>query len=84
MNNPFDLSTYKPQIDMKDSERSRKSSYQMSRYVNEQRKKGIELFTSCAARANAYEGGSPKEYATEMPVMPLHNRSVARKRRAAK
>jgi hypothetical protein len=84
MNNPFDLSTYKPQINMKDSERSRKSSYQMSRYVNEQRKKGVELFSSCASRADAYAGGVPKDYATDMPVMPLHERTIAKKRREAK
>ena len=79
MSDPFDWRNSKSQINWKSLERSRKSSYQMSRHVNEQRKKGIEPSASCATRPGAYLGGLPKDYTTEMPFMP-HRRDSAKKR----
>jgi hypothetical protein len=79
MSDAFDWRNTKSQINWKSLERSRKSSYQMSRHVNEQRKKGIEPSASCATRPDAYLGGLPKDYTTEMPEMPLHKRSLNRK-----
>ena len=75
MNNPFDLENYKPQIDMRDQERARRSAYQASRIVNEKRKQGVEP----SAAYGASYGGVPQDYATEMPVIPMHKRSVQRK-----
>jgi len=75
MNNPFDLDNYKPQINLKDLEKSRRSAYQSSRIVNEKRKAGVEP----SAAYGASYGGVPQDYATEMPVMPMHKRSVQRK-----
>lgn len=75
MNDPFDLDNYKPQINLKDLEKSRRSAYQSSRIVNEKRKQGVE---PSAAYGVSY-GGVPQDYATEMPVMPMHKRSVQRK-----
>lgn len=75
MNDPFDLENYKPQINLKDLEKSRRSAYQSSRIVNEKRKAGIEP----SASYGASYGGVPQDYATEMPVMPMHKRSVQRK-----
>ena len=37
MNDPFDWRNYKPQISMRDLEKARRNSYQMTRHVNEQR-----------------------------------------------
>ena len=84
MNNPFDWRNYKPQVSMKDLESARKSSYQMTRFINDQRRQGIEPSRPYAERNKAHLAGVPQEYTVEMPVMPLHNRSAARKRRAAK
>ena len=75
MNNPFDWKNYKPTINMADIERARKSSYQQARLVNEKRKQGIE---PSKPYANSL-GGIPKDYALDMPVMPIHKRSAARK-----
>lgn len=79
-NNPFDWKNYQPQISMADVERARKSAYQQTRVVNDQRKQGIE---PSKPYANSM-GGIPQEYTLDMPVMPLHNKSEARKRRQAK
>ena len=79
-NNPFDWKNYQPQISMADIERARKSAYQQTRVVNEQRKAGIE---PSKPYANSM-GGIPQDYTTEMPVMPMHKRSAARKRRQDK
>jgi len=77
MTNPFDLKNYKPVIDMSDIERARKSAYQQTRLVNEKRKAGIE---PSKPYANSF-GGIPQDYTTDMPVMPLHKRSVQKKRK---
>lgn len=79
-NNPFDWKNYKPTISMADVERARKSAYQQTRVVNEQRKAGIE---PSKPYANSL-GGIPQDYTTEMPVMPIHKRSAARKKRQEK
>lgn len=79
-NNPFDWKNYTPKISMADIERARKSAYQQTRVVNDQRRQGVEPSRPYANST----GGIPQEYTLDMPVMPLHNRSVARKRRAAK
>jgi len=80
MNNPLDWRNYTPTISMADIERVRKSSYQQTRVVNDQRKQGVE---PSKPYANS-KGGVPQEYVLDMPVMPLHDRSAARKRRQAK
>lgn len=79
-NNPFDWKNYQPQISMADIERARKSAYQQTRVVNEQRKAGIEPSKPYASSF----GGIPQDYTTEMPVMPIHKRSAARKKRQEK
>jgi hypothetical protein len=79
-NNPFDWKSYVPTINMADVERARRSSYQQTRLVNEKRKQGIE---PSKPYANSF-GGVPQDYTTDMPVMPLHKRSAAKKRRAGK
>ena len=79
-NNPFDWKNYQPQISMADIERARKSAYQQTRVVNEQRKAGIE---PSKPYANSF-GGIPQDYTTEMPVMTIHKRSAQRKRRQEK
>lgn len=84
MNNPFDLKTYKPQVSMADIERARKSAYQQTRVINDKRKEGIEPSKPYAQRNKTHSAGVPQEYALDMPVMPLHDRSEARKRRQAK
>lgn len=84
MNNPFDLKTYKPQVSMADIERARKSAYQQTRVINDKRKEGIEPSKPYAQRNKTHSAGVPQEYALDMPVMPLHDRSAARKRRQAK
>jgi hypothetical protein len=77
-NNPFDLANYKPQISMRDREKARKVAYQVSRHINEQRKKGIEPSAPYAASV----GGWPQDYTTEMPEMPVHKQTIqARARR---
>lgn len=83
-NNPFDWRNYTPTISMADVERARKSAYQQTRVVNDQRKQGIEPSKPYAQRNKAHLAGTPQEYTLNMPVMPLHNRSEARKRRQAK
>ena len=80
MNNPFDWRNYQPQVSMADVERARKSAYQQTRVINDQRKQGVE---PSKPYANSM-GGVPQEYTLDMPVMPLHDRSAARKRRQAK
>lgn len=80
MNNPFDLKNYKPVIDMSDIEKARRSAYQSTHIVNEKRKKGIE---PSQPYANSF-GGTPQEYTLDMPAMPIHKRSEARKKRQAK
>jgi hypothetical protein len=77
MNNPFDLATYKPQLDMRDQEKARRSAYQMTHYINEKRKQGIEP----SAPYSASVGGVPQDYAMDMPTMPLHKRSEKRSRK---
>lgn len=79
MNNPFDLENYKPQINMKDIEKSRRSAYQSSRIVNQKRKQGIEPSQPFAQRSMAHEAGLPQNYTIEMPVMPMHKRSIQKR-----
>ena len=74
MNNPFDLKNYKPVIDMSDIEKARRNAYQMTHHINEKRKAGIE---PSQPYANSF-GGIPQDYTMEMPVMPMHKRSVKR------
>lgn len=76
MNNPFDLANYKPQLDMRDQEKARRNAYQMTHFINEKRKKGIEPSEAYGSRAS----GVPQDYTTEMPKMPLHKRSEKRSR----
>ncbi len=76
-NNPFDWRNYTPTVSFADLEKARKNAYQAARYVNEQRKQGIE---PSAPYANSF-GGKPQDYTTEMPVMPMHKRSERRKAR---
>jgi hypothetical protein len=77
LNNPFDLKTYKPQLDMRDIEKARRNAYQMTRFVNEQRKRGIEPSAPYAASV----GGWPQDYVTEMPEMPMHKKTLRKKAR---
>jgi hypothetical protein len=81
MNNPFDLNSYKPQINMRDQERARRSAYQASRIINEKRKQGIEPSKPYAQRNMAHVAGLPQDYTTEMPKMPMHKRSVNRSKK---
>ena len=81
MNNPFDWRNYKPTISMADIERARKSAYQQTRVVNEQRKKGIEPSRPYTERTDISFGDKPKEMTIDMPVMPMHKRSLNRKAR---
>lgn len=77
-NNPFDWQNYTPKLNMKDLERARKVAYQVSHRVNEQRKQGLE---PSSPYANS-RGGVPQDYTTEMPVMPVHKKTLqARARR---
>jgi hypothetical protein len=80
MNNPFDLKNYKPVIDMTDIEKARRNAYQMTHLINEKRKAGIE---PSQPYANSF-GGKPQDYTMEMPVMPMHKRSVQKKRKQEK
>ena len=82
MNNPFDWKNYTPTISMKDLESARKSSYQMTRFINDQRRQGIEPSRPYAERNKAHLAGVPQEYTVEMPVMPLHKRTAQKKRKA--
>ena len=78
MNNPFDLANYKPQISMRDREKARKVAYQVSHHINEQRKNGVEPSSPYAGS----RGGVPQDYVTDMPVMPVHKKTLqARARR---
>jgi hypothetical protein len=77
MNNPFDLKNYKPVIDMSDIEKARRNAYQMTHHINEKRKNGIEPSVPYGARAS----GVPQDYTMEMPVMPMHKRSVKRSKK---
>jgi hypothetical protein len=78
MNNPFDWQNYKPTISMRDVEKARKVAYQVSHHVNEQRKQGFE---PSSPYANS-RGGVPQDYVTDMPVMPVHKKTLqARARR---
>jgi predicted HicB family RNase H-like nuclease len=82
MNNPFDLASYVPQVSMRDQEKVRRSAYQMSRYVNEQRKKGIEPSAPYSERTDLNLGSEPQEMVVEMPAMALHKKTLqARKRK---
>ena len=77
MTSPFDLKNYKPVIDMTDIEKARRNAYQMTHLINEKRKAGIEPSAQYGARAS----GAPQDYTTEIPVMPLHKRSVNRSKK---
>lgn len=77
MNNPFDLKNYKPQLDMKDIEKARRNAYQMTRHINEQRKRGIEPSAPYAASV----GGWPQDYTMDMPAMPMHKKTLRKKAR---
>ena len=74
MNNPFDLANYKSTLSFSDLEKARRNAYQATRHVNEQRKRGIE---PSSPYANS-PGGLPQDYATEMPELQMHKRSVER------
>lgn len=80
MSNPFDLANYVPKLDMRDIEKARRNAYQMTRFVNEQRKKGIEPSAPYAASI----GGWPQDYATEMPEMPVHKKTIQARARKQK
>ena len=75
MNNPFDWKNYKPTISFADLEKARRNAYQMTHHINEKRKQGVEP----SAAYGASYGGVPQDYATEMPVMPMHKRSMQRR-----
>ena len=77
MNNPFDLDNYVRQVDMSDQEKARRNAYQMTHHINEQRKQGVE---PSQPYANSV-GGRPQDYTMEMPVMPMHKRSVNRSKK---
>ena len=79
MNNPFDLENYKPQISMKDQEKARRNSYQMTRYVNEQRKRGVEPSAPYSQRTAAHLGTEPKEMTVEMPSMIHYKKRKSKK-----
>lgn len=80
MSNPFDLANYVPKLNMRDIEKARRNAYQMTRFVNEQRKKGIEPSAPYAASI----GGWPQDYATEMPEMPVHKKTIQARARKQK
>lgn len=82
MNDPFDWRNYKPQINMSDLEKARRNSYQMTRHVNEQRKKGIEPSAPYSERTAPFLGAAPADMTVEMPEMPVHKKTLqARARR---
>lgn len=76
-NNPFDWRNYTPLLNFRDLEKARRNAYQASRYINEQRQRGIEPSTPYGAR----DSGIPQDYAMKMPVMPMHKRSLNKKAR---
>ncbi len=81
-NNPFDVASYVPQVSMRDQEKVRRSAYQMSRYVNEQRRRGIEPSAPYSERTDLNLGSEPQEMVVEMPAMPVHKKTLqARKRK---
>ena len=85
MNDPFDWRNYKPTISMADIETARKNAYQQTRVINDKRKSGVEPSIPYAQRNIAHVAGTPQEYTVEMPLMPLHDKKLAaRKRWAAK
>lgn len=84
MSNPFDLANYVPQVSMRDQEKVRRSAYQMSRYVNEQRKKGIEPSAPYSERTDLNLGSEPQEMVVEMPAMPLHKKTLQARARKQK
>ena len=84
MNDPFDWKNYKPQISMRDLEKARRNSYQMTRHVNEQRKKGIEPSAPYSDRTAPYLSAEPKDMVVEMPVMPVHKKTLERHAREKK
>jgi predicted HicB family RNase H-like nuclease len=81
MNNPFDLASYVPQVSMRDQEKVRRSAYQMSRYVNEQRRRGIEPSAPYSERTDLNLGSEPQEMVVEMPAMALHKKTLQAKKR---
>jgi len=80
-NNPFDWKNYKPTISFADLEKARKNAYQAARYINEQRKQGIEPSAPYTERTDISFGDKPKEMVIDMPVMPMHKRSLNKKAR---
>jgi hypothetical protein len=80
MNNPFDWQNYKPTISFSDLEKARRSAYQMSRYINEQRRTGVEPSAPYSERTDL--GSLPQDMVVDMPVMPVHKKTAqARKRK---
>ena len=79
MNNPFDLKNYKPRVNYNDLERSRRSSYQATTAVNKARKQGIEPSKPYTEKDLPF-GKTPKTMVVEMPDLPLHERTVQKRR----
>jgi hypothetical protein len=74
MNNPFDLKNYKPQVCLKDVERSRRTSYQAMRVVNEKRKNGIEPCAPIAFGEIKHVISKPTDLALNVPKMETHEK----------
>ena len=79
MNNPFDWKNYEPHINMKDIERSRRTSYQASRIVNEKRKSGVEPSLPYSERKAAHIAATPKQMTVDMPGMLNHKKRRGKK-----
>ena len=81
VNNPFDLKNYKSQVDMKDVSMAVKSSYQASFIVNQKRQQGKE---PSAVHLPGSQDVPPKQFALDMPVMPVGRRALYKRRRKLK
>ena len=80
-NNPFDWKNYKPTISFADLEKARKNAYQAARYINEQRKQGVEPSKPYTERTDISFGDKPQEMTVDMPVMPMHKKTLKKKAR---
>jgi hypothetical protein len=81
MNNPFDWKNYKAVISFSDLEKARRSAYQMSRYINEQRRTGVEPSAPYSERTDLNLGSLPQDMVVDMPVMPVHKKTIQARRR---
>ncbi len=81
MNNPFDWRNYKATVSFADLEKARRNAYQMTRYINEQRKTGIEPSAPYSERTDLNLGSLPQEMVVEMPAMPVHKKTLQARRR---